>query len=103
MKTPSSTPERRPEYSSIANGLSQESEGSIDLFVASSVIRATAATTMNRTRAPTWARAITRWTFAESSVPITQIAVITATMTTAKTITAVRDRRRSSRPNRSKM
>jgi len=83
--------------------LSHEIDGSIDLFVASPVIRAIPATTMKRTSAPTWASAITRWTFAESSVPITQIVVITATMTTAKMITAVRDCRSSSRPKRSKM
>jgi hypothetical protein len=62
-----------------------------------------AATIANRISAPTWARTITRCTRADSSVPITQIVVITTMITTASVITASRDCLSVSRPRSLKM
>ena len=61
----------------------------------------TRATTANSSRAPTWRKIMTRCTIAESSVPSTQMVVITAMMGSVKTTLATVESRRASRPNRS--
>ena len=81
---------------STANGENQDSSG----VIAPPLISATSA---NSSSAPTWAKIMTRCTIADSSVPITQTAVITAMMMIAKIVTAVLESRRLSRPNRSKV
>ena len=101
MNTPSRTPVSNPEYST-PNGESQLSSGSIDAAGASPAAILTKATTANRSRIATWPRVRTRCRWAEISVPITQIAVITTMITTARTTLARSDLRRSLKSKRSK-
>ena len=78
----------------MANGESHDSEN----VSAPPLIRAT---TANSSSAPTWAKIITRWMCAESSVPSTQIVVITAMITSVKTTFQAIESRIESSPNRS--
>ena len=70
------------------NGESHESSGLIERSGTSSMISRTNTTPANSSRIPTWPRVRTRWRWAESSVPITQIAVITTMIATARIATA---------------
>jgi hypothetical protein len=94
MNTPVSTPRIRAFVLSTANGEIQESEKV-------SAPPLTSATTANSSSAPTWAKIITRWMCADSSVPSTQIVVITAMISSVNTTFAAVESRRPSAPNRS--
>ena len=94
MNTPVSSPSTRAFGLSTAKGENHDSSG----VSAPPLISATSA---KSTSAPTCAKIITRWTDADSSVPITQMAVITAMMMSAKMVTAAFESRRPSRPNMS--
>ena len=63
----------------------------------------TSATTANSSSAPTWAKIITRWMCADSSVPSTQIVVITPMISSVNTTLAAVESRSPSAPNRSKV
>ena len=90
MNTPVSRPITSAEVESTENGDSQESSKE-------SGPPLTSATIANRRSAPTWNRIITRWTWAESSVPSTQIVVITAMIRSVKiTLARVESRSESS-------
>ena len=83
---------------SISNGFSQESEGSIESAGASFARTRAMAQPANKSRAPIWATIITFCTRADSSVPITQIAVITMMIATARPMTAAFDSAAESQP-----
>ena len=70
---PVSTPRMSALLLSIANGESHDSENVSDAGRLISLATPTA----NSSSAPTWAKIITRWMCADSSVPSTQIVVIT--------------------------
>ena len=103
MKTPVSTPRISALLPSTAKGENQDSEGSIEAAEASPAPTFISATTPKRSRAATWAKIMKRWKCADSSVPSTQIVVITTMIRIAKIVTATLSSRRPSRPNRSKM
>ena len=91
MNTASSTPVRTAEYST-PNGESQLSSGEIESAGTLSKIRRTKTAPANRSRTPTWPMVRIRWRWADSSVPITQMAVITTMITTANAATACSER-----------
>ena len=94
MNTPVSRPITRAELESTSNGDSQDSSKD-------SGPPLTSATIANSSSAPTWNRIITRCTCADSSVPSTQIVVITPMIASVKTTFASVESRSESRPKRS--
>ncbi len=94
MNTPVSTPRISAFVLSMAKGESQENENVSAPPLAS-------ATTANRSSAPTWAKIMKRWMCADSSVPSTQIVVITPMISSVKITFAAVESRRPSAPNRS--
>jgi hypothetical protein len=101
------TPVRRPSTSrlrlSTANGENQDSWGSSEPAGASSAATLTSATAAKIRRATTCAPIMKRCTCADSSVPSTQIHVITPMITIANIVTAAFESRRPSRLRMSKM
>ena len=87
MKTARRTPVRRPAYST-PNGESQLSSGEIDDSGTLSKMSRTKTAPAKSSRIATCPRVMNRWSLAEISVPITQIAVITTMITTAPIATA---------------
>ena len=83
---------------STAKGENQESSGSIEPAGASSEATLASATPAKSRSAPTWPMIITFCTWAESSVPRMQIAVITTMIATASDTTAPFDAAAPSQP-----
>ncbi len=75
---------------STSHGHSQEIDGSIEPSAPSPPRTLTIATTANSSSAPTWAPIMIRDVRAESSVPITQIAVTAMMITVARMVTGTR-------------
>ena len=98
MKTPIRSPLTSAPELSIANGDSHDRAGSIDPSGADPEATLTSATPANSSRASTWAKIITFCTRAESSVPSTQIKVISAMITTAIAVTVGFDAAAESSP-----
>jgi hypothetical protein len=88
MNTAISTPLTIAETLSISNGLIHERLGSTALSPALPVATATSATTANTTSVMISALSRPTCVRAESSIPITQIAVMTAIHTTPTAVTA---------------
>ena len=103
MNTPVSTPRVSAFALLISKGLNQDSDGSIAPADASPAATRTIATIPNSSSAATWAKISTRWKCADSSVPITQIAVITRMIAIANIVTATFESRSESSVARSKM
>jgi uncharacterized membrane protein len=103
MNTPVSSPRTSTLRLSTAKGENQDSCGSMETPGASPAATLMIATVAKISIASTWAPIMKRWKWADSSVPSTQISVIAAMITIAKTVTAVLSSRRESRPRRSKM
>ena len=75
---------------STSQGYSHDSDGSIEPSGPSPPITLIIATTANSSSAPTWAPIMIRDVRAESSVPITQIAVTAMMITVARSVVGMR-------------
>ncbi len=73
-----------------SHGHSHDSDGSIEPSGPSPPNTLTSATTANSSSAPTWAPIMIREVRAESSVPITQIAVTAMMITVARSVVGMR-------------
>ena len=76
---------------SIANGENHDASGVIDSGVALSVYTLISAAAAKMSSATTCASVSTFWSRAESSVPMTQIAVMTTITAHASAVTAIRE------------
>jgi len=91
MKTPRRSADTRAEKSATAKGENHDASGEADSSVPLPVQTLISATAAKTRSASTWHSVSTFCSRADSSVPITQIAVMTTITATARTVTATFD------------